>query len=203
MSLKMKLKNEFAKDNSAKVYLRDIGKIDLLTRREEQILARQVKRGSQEAKRKLVEANLRLVVSVAKKYLDKGLLFLDLVQEGNLGLIRAAEKFDPSKSYSLLVGLHGSGVDEVGFLRWTARNYKDPHYITIGPRGRDLSAWYTGQTETDVVDLVELVKVLFKIDKTLLFGFSMGGYGVWRMSFLHSNIYFKIILPIFLRMLVY
>jgi len=99
MSLKVKLKNEFMKDNSARVYLRDIGKIDLLTRGEEQILARQVKKGSFRAKKKLVEANLRLVVSVAKKYLDKGLLFLDLVQEGNLGLIRAAEKFDPSRGF--------------------------------------------------------------------------------------------------------
>jgi RNA polymerase primary sigma factor len=99
MSLKVKLKNEFMKDNSARVYLRDIGKIDLLSHGEEQILARQVKKGSFRAKKKLVEANLRLVVSVAKKYLDKGLLFLDLVQEGNLGLIRAAEKFDPSKGF--------------------------------------------------------------------------------------------------------
>lgn len=87
------------KDNSAKVYLRDIGKIDLLTHGEEQVLARQVKKGNHRAKRKLVESNLRLVVSVAKKYLDKGLLFLDLVQEGNLGLIRAAEKFDPSRGF--------------------------------------------------------------------------------------------------------
>jgi RNA polymerase primary sigma factor len=99
MSLKVKLKNEFMKDNSARVYLRDIGKIDLLSHGEEQILARQVKKGSFRAKKKLVEANLRLVVSVAKKYLDKGLLFLDLVQEGNLGLIRAAEKFDPSRGF--------------------------------------------------------------------------------------------------------
>jgi RNA polymerase primary sigma factor len=99
MSLKVKLKNEFAKDNSAKMYLRDIGKIDLLTYSEEQILARQVRKGNNRAKKKLVEANLRLVVSVTKKYLDKGLLFLDLVQEGNLGLIRAAEKFDPSRGF--------------------------------------------------------------------------------------------------------
>lgn len=99
MSLKVKLKNEFSKDNSAKMYLRDIGKIDLLTHTEEQILARQSKNGDLRAKKKLVEANLRLVISVAKKYLDKGLLFLDLVQEGNLGLIRAAEKFDPSRGF--------------------------------------------------------------------------------------------------------
>ena len=97
--MRVKLKNEFIKDNSAKVYLRDIGKIDLLTQFEEKMLAAQVKKGSLRAKKRLVEANLRLVVSVAKKYLDKGLLFLDLVQEGNLGLIRAAEKFDPSRGF--------------------------------------------------------------------------------------------------------
>jgi RNA polymerase primary sigma factor len=99
MSTKIKLKNEFAKDNSAKIYLRDIGKIRLLNHTEEQVLAVQIKKGSENAKRKLVEANLRLVVSVAKKYLDKGLLFLDLVQEGNLGLIKAAEKFDPTRGF--------------------------------------------------------------------------------------------------------
>jgi RNA polymerase primary sigma factor len=99
MSLKVKLKNEFAKDNSAKVYLRDIGKIDLLSPKKEKRLAIQVKKGSIDAKNRLIEANLRLVISVAKKYLDKGLLFLDLVQEGNLGLIRAAEKFDPTRGF--------------------------------------------------------------------------------------------------------
>jgi len=99
MSIKIKLKNDFIKNNSAKVYLRDIGKIRLLNYTEEQVLALQIKKGNENAKRKLIEANLRLVVSVAKKYLDKGLLFLDLVQEGNLGLIRAAEKFDPSRGF--------------------------------------------------------------------------------------------------------
>jgi RNA polymerase primary sigma factor len=99
MSLKVKLKNEFTKDNSARVYLRDIGKIDLLSHTEEKTLAKLARKGSISAKKKLVEANLRLVVSVAKKYLDKGLLFLDLIQEGNLGLIRAAEKFDPFRGF--------------------------------------------------------------------------------------------------------
>ncbi|HAJ94812.1 MAG TPA: RNA polymerase sigma factor RpoD [Actinobacteria bacterium] len=99
MSTKIKLKNEFIKNNSAKVYLRDIGKIRLLNYAEEQILAVQIKKGNKNAERKLIEANLRLVVSVAKRYLDKGLLFLDLVQEGNLGLIKAAEKFDPARGF--------------------------------------------------------------------------------------------------------
>jgi len=99
MSTKIKLKNEFIKNNSAKVYLRDIGKIRLLNYTEEQVLAVQIKKGNKNAERKLIEANLRLVVSVAKRYLDKGLLFLDLVQEGNLGLIKAAEKFDPARGF--------------------------------------------------------------------------------------------------------
>jgi len=97
--------------------------------------------------------------------------------------------FDPTKSYDLLVGLHGSGVTEVGFLRWTARAYADRDFILIGPRGRDLSAWYLGITENDVADLVKLTKKIFNIKKTLVCGFSMGGYGVWRMSFLHPELF--------------
>lgn len=99
MSTKIKLKNEFMNNNSAKVYLRSIGKIKLLNHTEEQMLAVQIKNGNENAKIKLVEANLRLVISVARKYLDKGLLFLDLVQEGNLGLMKAAEKFDPTRGF--------------------------------------------------------------------------------------------------------
>ena len=99
MATKVNLRQEFANNNSAKIYLKDIGKIKLLNRVEEQMLALKIQRGNEDAKKKLVEANLRLVVSVAKKYLDKGLNFLDLVQEGNLGLIRAAEKFDHKRGF--------------------------------------------------------------------------------------------------------
>lgn len=99
------------------------------------------------------------------------------------------EKFDPGRSYDLLVGLHGSGVSEVGFLRWTARTYADRGFIILGPRGRDLSAWWLGETEIDVANLVALTKRLFNVDKTLVVGFSMGGYGVWRMSFLHPELF--------------
>jgi RNA polymerase primary sigma factor len=99
MATKTNLRREFTNNNSAKIYLRDIGKIKLLNQAEEKMLALKIQRGNEDAKKKLVEANLRLVISVAKKYLDKGLNFLDLVQEGNLGLIRAAEKFDHKRGF--------------------------------------------------------------------------------------------------------
>lgn len=91
-----------AAEDSIKLYLKEIGRISLLTAQEEITLAREIAKGGakgDEAKRKLVQANLRLVVSIAKKYLNRGLSFLDLIQEGNLGLIRAAEKFDHEKGY--------------------------------------------------------------------------------------------------------
>jgi len=89
-------------DDPVRMYLREIGRIQLLTADEEIELARQIVNGGnkgQIAKRKLVQANLRLVVSIAKKYVGRGMLFLDLIQEGNLGLIRAAEKFDHERGY--------------------------------------------------------------------------------------------------------
>ncbi len=82
------------------MYLKDIGKIKLLSSREERELGKQIKEYKSDiAKRKLVQANLRLVVSIAKKYIGQGVLFMDLVQEGSLGLIKAAEKFDYSKNF--------------------------------------------------------------------------------------------------------
>ena len=89
-------------DDPVRMYLREIGRIQLLTAEEEIDLARKISNGGpagQVAKRKLVQANLRLVVSIAKKYVGRGMLFLDLIQEGNLGLIRAAEKFDHERGY--------------------------------------------------------------------------------------------------------
>jgi RNA polymerase primary sigma factor len=77
-----------------RAYLREIGKVPLLTAEEEVSLAKRIERGDQAAKQALIEANLRLVVSVAKRYVGRGMLFLDLIQEGNLGLMRAVEKFD-------------------------------------------------------------------------------------------------------------
>ncbi len=86
-------------NDPVRMYLKEIGKIPLLTPEEEIELAQKMEDGSEEAKRRLAEANLRLVVSIAKKYVGRGMLFLDLIQEGNLGLIKAVEKFDYRKGY--------------------------------------------------------------------------------------------------------
>ncbi|MHB1412363.1 MAG: sigma-70 family RNA polymerase sigma factor, partial [Thermoleophilia bacterium] len=88
-----------ATDDSLRMYLRDIGRIPLLSAAQEVSLAKRMERGDMDAKSRLVEANLRLVVSIAKRYLGRGLSFLDLIQEGNLGLIRAVEKFDYRRGY--------------------------------------------------------------------------------------------------------
>src|SRR5580658_1702499 len=90
---------EIATEDSVRLYLREIGRIQLLKPDEEIELARKILQGDMIAKRKLVQANLRLVVSIAKKYIGRGLSFLDLIQEGNLGLIRAAEKFDYKRGF--------------------------------------------------------------------------------------------------------
>ncbi len=86
-------------DDSVKTFLKDIGKIPLLTTEEEIELAARMEAGDEYAKKRLVEANLRLVVSIAKKYVRRGMQFLDLIQEGNLGLIKAVEKFDYTKGF--------------------------------------------------------------------------------------------------------
>lgn len=86
-------------DDPVKIYLHEIGRVKLLTSEEEAALAERIAKGDEEAKKTLNEANLRLVVSIAKRYVGRGLLFLDLIQEGNLGLIKAVEKFDSAKGY--------------------------------------------------------------------------------------------------------
>ena len=85
--------------DSLQLFLKDIGKVDLLTAAEEVELAKRIERGEHRAKQEMVEANLRLVVSIAKKYRNQGLPFLDLIQEGTIGLVRAAEKFDHRKGF--------------------------------------------------------------------------------------------------------
>ena len=86
-------------DDSVRLYLREIGKIPLLSSEEEMDLARRIVEGDKNAKDKMAEANMRLVVSIAKRYSGRGLDFLDLIQEGNTGLLRAVEKFDPDKGF--------------------------------------------------------------------------------------------------------
>ena len=89
-----------ALDDPVKAYLKEIGRVPLLTAEQEAELARAAQAGDEDARRKLSEANLRLVVSVAKRYAGRGLPFLDLIQEGNLGLMKAAEKFEPCLLYT-------------------------------------------------------------------------------------------------------
>ena len=86
-------------DDHVKMYLKEIGRVNLLSAEEEMDLAERMSKGDEEAKKKLAEANLRLVVSIAKRYVGRGMMFLDLIQEGNLGLIRAVDKFDYTKGY--------------------------------------------------------------------------------------------------------
>ena len=96
---KLLLQEGLAIDDPVRMYLKDIGKIPLLSPEREKYLAEQIALGSKFAKDELIEANLRLVVSIAKRHVGKGMYFLDLIQEGNLGLIKAVEKFDYSKGY--------------------------------------------------------------------------------------------------------
>jgi RNA polymerase primary sigma factor len=86
-------------NDPVRMYLKEIGRVDLLSAEEEINLAKRIEDGDEEAKRRLAEANLRLVVSIAKRYVGRGMLFLDLIQEGNMGLIKAVEKFDYRKGY--------------------------------------------------------------------------------------------------------
>ncbi|WP_027725026.1 RNA polymerase sigma factor RpoD [Tuberibacillus calidus] len=86
-------------NDPVRMYLKEIGRVDLLSAEEEIELAKRIEKGDEEAKRRLAEANLRLVVSIAKRYVGRGMLFLDLIQEGNMGLIKAVEKFDYRKGY--------------------------------------------------------------------------------------------------------
>ena len=99
LSMALEMPEGIALDDPVRMYLKEIGRIPLLTAEEEVALAKRIEAGDEEAKRRLIEANLRLVVSIAKRYVGRGMLFLDLIQEGNLGLIKAVEKFDYRKGY--------------------------------------------------------------------------------------------------------
>ena len=99
IDLEATISKNIAVDDPVRMYLKEIGKVPLLTATEEIELAKRMEAGDEYAKQKLCEANLRLVVSIAKKYVGRGMLFLDLIQEGNLGLIKAVDKFDWTKGY--------------------------------------------------------------------------------------------------------
>ena len=95
----VKVDDSYSTDDPVRMFLKEIGKVPLLTAEEEVELAIRMRQGDEEAKRRMTEANLRLVVSIAKRHVGRGMLFLDLIQEGNLGLIKAVEKFDYTKGY--------------------------------------------------------------------------------------------------------
>ena len=99
VDLEATLPKSIAVDDPVRMYLKEIGKVPLLSADEEIELAKRMEQGDEEAKRRICEANLRLVVSIAKRYVGRGMLFLDLIQEGNLGLIKAVDKFDYTKGY--------------------------------------------------------------------------------------------------------
>ena len=99
LDIESTIPKSIAVDDPVRMYLQEIGKVPLLTAEEEIELAKRMEKGDEEAKKRLCEANLRLVVSIAKRYVGRGMLFLDLIQEGNLGLIKAVDKFDYTKGY--------------------------------------------------------------------------------------------------------
>jgi len=99
MQMEIEMMDSVSLDDPVRMYLKEIGRVSLLTAADEVDLAKAIEGGSDDAKQRLTEANLRLVVSIAKKYIGRGMSFLDLIQEGNMGLIRAVEKFDYHKGY--------------------------------------------------------------------------------------------------------
>jgi RNA polymerase primary sigma factor len=117
--------------DSLQLFLRDIGKVRLLTAREEVDLARRIERGDLDAKQKMVESNLRLVVSIAKNYRSQGLPFLDLIQEGTLGLVRAVEKFDHRKGFKFSPTRPG-GSARRSRGRWPTRRARSASPCTSG-----------------------------------------------------------------------
>ena len=132
-------------DDPVRMYLKEIGNVPLLTGEEEVELAKRVEAGDEEAKRKLTEANLRLVVSIAKKYLGRGMPFLDLIQEGNMGLMKAVDKFDYKRGYKFST-----------YATWWIRQA-----ITRGIAD-------TGRTIRVPVHMVETINKTLRMTRTLL-----------------------------------
>ena len=132
-------------EDPVRMYLKEIGKVSLLTADEEIELAKRMEQGDEDAKKRLAEANLRLVVSIAKRYVGRGMLFLDLIQEGNLGLIKAVEKFDYRKGYKFST-----------YATWWIRQA-----ITRGIAD-------TGRTIRVPVHMVETINKTLRMTRTLL-----------------------------------
>ena len=127
------LVDNFSIDDPVRMYLKEIGKVPLLSPDEEIDLAQKMAEGNETAKQKLAEANLRLVVSIAKRYVGRGMQFLDLIQEGNLGLIKAVEKFDYTKGYKF--STYATWVDSSGHHPCHRR--PGPHNPYSRPYGGD------------------------------------------------------------------
>lgn len=99
------------------------------------------------------------------------------------------DHFDITNNYTLVFALHGSGVDEISFIKNVSKIFSGNNFIITAPRGRDLSSWYAGNTEKDAVTLIKYLKHLFNINNTILYGFSMGGYGVWRLGLIYPEFF--------------
>jgi predicted esterase len=99
------------------------------------------------------------------------------------------ENFDISLPHTLFIVLHGSGVDEIESIKSAAKDFGNNNFIFIAPRGRNLSSWYGGDSETDFLDMLKEVRRVFNIDKTVIYGFSMGGYGVWRFALKYPELF--------------
>lgn len=141
-------------DDPVKLYLKEIGRVPLLDAEREAELAKRMSEGDEEAKRELVEANLRLVVSIAKRYVGKGLFFLDLIQEGNLGLMKAVSKFDYTKGYKFSTyatwwirqAITRAIADQARTIRIPVHMVETIHKVTkvsrqmLQEKGRDVSA---------------------------------------------------------------
>ena len=119
-------------NDPVKMYLKEIGRVELLNHDQEIELAKRILEGDEQAKKELAAANLRLVVSIAKRYVGRGMLFLDLIQEGNMGLIKAVEKFDITKVLNSVLMLV---VDQTGHYESNRRSGKNNPYS--GSYGRD------------------------------------------------------------------
>jgi RNA polymerase primary sigma factor len=158
--------------DSLQLFLKDIGKVDLLTAAQEVELAKRIERGEHHAKQEMVEANLRLVVSIAKKYRNQGLPFLDLIQEGTIGLVRAAEKFDHRKGFKFSTyatwwirqAVARALADKARTIRMPVHIVEKLNKIVRSERklraelGREPTAWEIGQDVELNADEVEQIR---------------------------------------------